>query len=162
MKAYLGVGLAAGVLAGIWAQFSGSLGAITWVAFVSWACYFAAGGGVTGLTRTVATNISGVIYGWLMVLAAGWLMFNGALGLSVAVFTLAICLQAAWRPLSFIPGTFAGTACFFGTGAADPIAPIIALVAGALLGIASDVAGKQLQKLISPTRTREPIAETVS
>lgn len=161
MKAYLGVGIAAGILAGLWAQFSGSLGLLTWVAFVSWACYFAAGGGVTGLTRTVATNISGVIYGWLMILAAGWIMFSGSLGVSVAVFTLAICLQAAWRPLSFIPGTFAGAACFFGAGAADPIAPAIALIAGALLGIASDVAGKQLQKLFSSAETREPVAETV-
>ncbi|MFJ6453945.1 DUF1097 domain-containing protein [Paenarthrobacter sp. NPDC091669] len=97
--------MAAGVLVGIWAQFSGSLGVIMWVAFVSWTCCFSAGGGVAGLTRTVDANISGVIYGWLMVLVVVWLMFNGALGLSVAVFTLAICLQAAWRALSFIRGT---------------------------------------------------------
>lgn len=158
MKAYLGVGIAAAVLAGLWAQFSGSLGVTTWVAFVSWACYFAAGGGAGGLGRTLAANASGAVYGWLMVFGAGFLGFTGALGLSVALFTLLICLQASWKPLSFIPGAFAGCACFFGTGAAGLVAPLVGLVAGAILGIASDMGGRWLQKAIAPPR--EPVAET--
>ena len=53
---------AVGVLAGLWTQVSVELGLITWVAFVSWATFFAAGGGREGLTKGLAANLSGVAW----------------------------------------------------------------------------------------------------
>jgi hypothetical protein len=153
MKPYIGVGLSVGVLAGIWTQVSVELGLITWVAFIAWACFFAAGGGATGFSRGLAANLSGVIYGWLVALLTGTVQFPGLLGIGVAVAALAMCLQAGWRPLSFIPGAFAGTAVFFGTQLSF-WSTTAALIIGAGLGWLSSYLGERLQTLVSkPSRT---------
>lgn len=148
MKPYIGVGLSVGVLAGIWTQVSTQTGLITWVAFVAWACYFAAGGGALGFRRGLAANLSGVIYGWLVALLVTVADFPGVLAVGIAGAALAMCLQAGWAPLSFIPGAFAGTAVFFGT-ALSFWPTVIALVIGAGLGWASAVLGDRIQALIS-------------
>jgi hypothetical protein len=41
--------------------------------------------------------------------------FPGVLAIGVAIAAPAMCLQAGWALLSFIPRAFAGTAVFFGT-----------------------------------------------
>lgn len=144
MKPYIGVGLSVGILAGIWTQASIELGLVTWVAFIAWACFFAAGGGASGFRKGLAANLSGVAYGWLVALLTTAADFPGVLAIGVGVAALAMCLQAGWKPLSFIPGAFAGTAAFFGTSLA--LWPtVVALVIGAGLGWASAVLGDRLQ-----------------
>jgi hypothetical protein len=51
MKPLVTIGLTAGILAGLWTQFSTPFGLITWVGFLSWACFFAAGGKRIGLLK---------------------------------------------------------------------------------------------------------------
>ncbi|MCY1229311.1 hypothetical protein D9M72_416740 [compost metagenome] len=148
MKPYIGVGLSVGVLAGIWTQVSVELGLITWVAFVAWACFFAAGGGALGFRKGLAANLSGVVYGWLVALLTTVADFPGVLAVGVAVAALAMCLQAGWAPLSFIPGAFAGTAVFFGTQLSF-WPTITALIIGAGLGWVSAFLGDRVQALIS-------------
>ena len=155
MKPYIGVGLSVGLLAGIWTQVGVEFGLITWVAFVAWACFFAAGGGALGFRKGLAANLSGVIYGWLVALLITVADFPGILAVGVAVAALAMCLQAGWAPLSFIPGAFAGTAVFFGTAFLFWPA-VIALVIGAGLGWASEVLGARIQALISKPVTLPP------
>lgn len=92
MKPYIGVGLSVGVLAGIWTQVSVESGLITWVAFVAWACFFAAGGGALGFRKGLAANLSGVIYGWLVALLITVADFPGVLAVGIAVAALAMCL----------------------------------------------------------------------
>ena len=147
MKSYLGVGVSVGVLAGLWTQVSVQLGLVTWVAFIAWACYFAAGGGVSGFRRGLAANLSGVVWGWLASLVAARLTFNGALAIIVTVLAFVLCVQAAASALSFIPGAFAGTAVFFGTSFAF-WPTVLALVVGACLGWASGVLGQRIQKAV--------------
>lgn len=157
MKPYIGVGIAVGALAGLWTQVSTELGLITWVAFVAWACFFAAGGNRTGFSRGLAANLSGVIYGWLVALLTTWVQFPGVLAVAVALAALAMCLQAGWAPLSFIPGAFAGTAVFFGTQLS--LWPtVIALIIGAGLGWASAFLGDRIQALIN----KAPAAPTTA
>ena len=60
VKPLLGIGISVGVLAGIWTYASAELALITWVAFVAWACFFAAGGGTTGLLPVATTMLSAV------------------------------------------------------------------------------------------------------
>ncbi|GGH99985.1 DUF1097 domain-containing protein [Pseudarthrobacter oxydans] len=147
MKPYIGVGLSVGILAGIWTQVSIELGLITWVAFIAWACFFAAGGGAHGFRNGLAANLSGVVYGWLVALLTTVADFPGVLAVGVGVAALAMCLQAGWAPLSFIPGAFAGTAAFFGT-ALSFWPTVAALVIGAGLGWASALIGDRLQRLL--------------
>lgn len=147
MKNYLGVGISVGVLAGLWTQVSIELSLITWVAFVAWACYFAAGGGRTGLARGLAANLSGVFWAYLASLAIGQMTFNGAVAIVVVVLAFVLCVQAAAAPLSFIPGAFAGTAVFFGTSF-DLLGTALALVVGGLLGWLSDVVAQRIQAAV--------------
>lgn len=148
MKALLGIGISVGVLAGLWTYASVELALITWVAFVAWACFFAAGGGTTGLTKGLAANVAGVFWGW--VISQGLENVSGstlALALMVTVVGFILCVEAALSLLSFIPGGFAGTAVFFGTSF-DLVGVLIAIVAGAALGIVSEKAGALIQSRI--------------
>ncbi len=147
-KPLLGIAISVGVLAGVWTYASVELTLITWVAFVAWACFFAAGGGTTGLAKGLAANVAGVFWGWaisqgLENISASTL----ALALMVTVVGFILCVEAALPLLSFIPGGFAGTAVFFGTGF-DLSGVLIAVVAGAVLGIVSERLGALIQSSI--------------
>lgn len=147
MRPFLGVGISIGVLAALWTEFSVQLGLITWVGFVAWACFYAAGSGFGGFRRGLTANLSGTIYGWLVGAFVSVAVFPGALAIGIGVVALAMCLQAGWRPLSFIPGAFAGTAAFFGSGLAF-WPTILALVLGSALGWGSEVLGGRIQRLL--------------
>jgi len=148
---HLGIGLSVGVLAGIWTQVSIELELITWVAFVAWACFFAAGGGLTGLSKGLTGNLSGVAWGWAAGEVADAMGFDGALAICVAVIAFFLCVQASIDVLSFVPAAFAGTAVYFGTAFAFWDC-VIALVAGALLGLASELVGGRIQARIPTAR----------
>lgn len=148
VKPLLGIGISVGVLAGIWTYASVELTLITWVAFVAWACFFAAGGGTTGLAKGLAANVAGVFWGW--VISQGLENVSAstlALALMVTVVGFVLCIEAALPLLSFIPGGFAGTAVFFGTGF-DLSGALVAVVAGALLGIVSERLGATVQSAV--------------
>ncbi|WP_314194547.1 DUF1097 domain-containing protein [uncultured Arthrobacter sp.] len=133
MKPLVTIGITAGILAGLWTQYSTLLGLITWVGFLSWACFFAAGGKKGGLLKAIPANLSGVLWGAAIVWGAANLPVPAALGISVAIAVVAMCVQARWSVLAFIPGTFAGCAAYFGT-TFDAAGTCIALIAGAGLG----------------------------
>ncbi|GAA2737576.1 DUF1097 domain-containing protein [Pedococcus aerophilus] len=155
MKNYLGIAVSIGVLAAVWTQVSVSLELVTWVGFLAWACYFAAGTGRVGFTRGLAANVSGLVYGWLVAAFIGVATFEGSLAIAVGIVAALMCLQAAWPTLSFIPGAFVGAAAYFGT-AFSFWPTLIALVVGALLGWTSGLLGARLQTAISG---RAPVAE---
>lgn len=159
MKAFVGVGVAVGVLAGLWTQVSIELGLVTWVAFVAWATFFAAGGGREGFTKGLAANLSGVAWAWVASQVLEQATFNGAVAIAVTVLALVLCLQAALPLLSFIPGAFVGTAVFFGT-AFDLGGTLLALVAGAALGWLSAVLAARIQAAVDgPTAPAAPAPE---
>jgi hypothetical protein len=137
MKPLVIIGITAGILAGLWTQFSTPLGLITWVGFLSWACFFAAGGKRAGLLKTIPANLSGVLWGAVILWGAANLPIPGALGISVAIAAFAMCVQARWSVLGFIPGAFAGCAAYFGT-TFDAAGTCLALIAGACLGWLSE------------------------
>ena len=147
MKNFLGIGISVGVLAGVWTQVSIELELITWVAFIAWACYFAAGGKRDGFTKGLAANLSGVLWAWVASRVLDQVTFTGAVAITVTVLAFVLCVQAAAAPLSFIPGAFAGTAVFFGT-AFDFWGTVVALVAGACLGWVSDIVAARIQAMI--------------
>lgn len=162
IKALLGIGISVGVLAGVWTYASVELTWITWVAFVAWACFFAAGGGTTGLAKGLAANLAGVFWGWTI--SQGLDTVSGstlALALMVTVVGFILCVEAALPLLSFIPGGFAGTAVFFGTGF-DLGGVLIAIVAGALLGIVSERIGAAIQSAIDRSPHTAPAPDATA
>ncbi|MCS7476955.1 DUF1097 domain-containing protein [Umezawaea endophytica] len=138
MRALIATGITVGLLAGSWTWVSGQVGLPTWVAVVSWAAFFAAGGKMTGVVKTAAAGLSGVVWGWLAVLGAGALGgWVGALPVTVAVVAFAMCAQAGWQPLSFIPAAFLGAASLFGNDV-NVASTAIAFVIGIVLGVVSE------------------------
>jgi hypothetical protein len=114
-----------------------------WAGIVAWGCFFAAGGKTAGLTKTIAANLSGVLWAFLALYL--WNQFGGGvplLSLLVGIAAFIMVLQAKIPALSFIPGAFLGaaTAVSVVVGANGTWAStIIALVAGALFGYISEM-----------------------
>ena len=151
MDFLLALGISIGVLIAGWTYVALGPGALpVWAGIVSWGCFFAAGGKTTGLTKTIASNMSGVLWAFLA-LQAGTMLGGGTVGLSAAVGVagLAMVLQSKIPALSFIPGAFLGaaTAVSVVVGASGTwVNAVIALLAGAVLGYLSEMLAGMLAK----------------
>jgi hypothetical protein len=160
MNLLVALGISIGVLAGTWV-YIGLLPAIAlpvWVGVISWACFYAVGGKKEGLLKTLCSNLSGLLWGFLIVLIYSKL--GGSLlvlSVAVAVGCFIMCVQANIKVLSFIPGAFAATASYFSvvfyygaakiTGRYDWLDTAICLVAGALLAFLSEAIGTALSNI---------------
>jgi len=129
-----------------------------WVVFIAWASFFAAGGGTSGLTKSLLMSVVGVVVGALVLLAVQ--PFGGsAWSVAVAVGLGAAILVAlsAVKGFEFTPAGFLGFASLFGVvsagggGVLDPVSfthpvvqVVIALILGTLFGLASGVIGAAL------------------
>lgn len=135
------IGICTGVLSGVWVWSSMTWNLITFAGFLGWSTFFAAGGGEKGLKDALTTNLSGVVWGYLMVQGSAWI--SPALGemvglpLAVAVGAFAMCYQSRWQWFRFIPGAFIGSSTFFATNFNVP-GSVFALVLGILFGYASE------------------------
>lgn len=168
MKRLIALGISIGVLAGLFTWVAASVTRIgswqaplvVWVGFAAWAVFYAAGGRTAGLVKTLASTVSGAVWGWLIVWAAGQVLAGSAaiLGLFVALAAFGMCVQAAVPPLAFIPGAFIGAAAFFGNGAVF-WATVASLVLGSLLAFASEVLGDVIERLLG---SRAPATEPSS
>ena len=145
MDPLLALGISIGVLIAGWTYVALGPGALpVWAGIVAWGCFFAAGGKMTGLTKTIASNLSGVLWAFLALQAAT--RFGGgstvAISVAVGVIALIMVMQSRVSLLSFIPGAFLGaaTAVSVVVGANGTwTKTIIALVVGAVLGYLSEM-----------------------
>jgi hypothetical protein len=144
MDALVALALSIGVLIAGWTYLALGVAALpVWAGIVAWGCFFAAGGKTTGLTKTIASNLSGVLWAFLALYL--WNRFGGGvpmLSLLVGVAAFIMVVQAKIPALSFIPGSFLGaaTAVSVVVGANGTYTnTIIALVAGALFGYLSEM-----------------------
>lgn len=138
MSLLVALGISIGVLVGIYGEVSGMVGLITWVTVISWASFYAAGGKTEGLVKATASNLSGVIWGIVIVFISKSLDIPFALGIGLVIGAFMICVQAHWKVLSFIPGAFLGCASYFGTNGNWKVT-IISLIVGSVLGYISEV-----------------------
>ena len=144
MDVLVALAVSIGVLIAAWTYIAlGPAALPVWAGIVAWGCFFAAGGKTTGLTKTIASNLSGVVWAFLALQAAK--MLGGglpALSVCVGVAALFMVLQSKIAVLSFIPGAFLGaaTAVSVVVGANGTwTRTIVALVAGAVLGYLSEM-----------------------
>jgi Protein of unknown function (DUF1097) len=148
MDMLLALALSIGVLIAGWTYVAlGPAALPVWAGIVAWGTFFAAGGKTTGLTKTIASNLSGVFWAFVALKLSGTLGGTlPVLSALVGVVALAMVLQSKVAVLSFIPGAFLGAATavsvVVGTSGTYP-KTIVALVAGAVLGFLSElIAGK--------------------
>jgi hypothetical protein len=144
MDALVALGLSIGILIAGWTYIALGVAALpVWAGIVAWGCFFAAGGKTEGLTKTIVSNLSGVL--WAFVALYVWNSFGDGvplLSLLVGIAAFIMVVQAKIPALSFIPGAFLGaaTAVSVVVGANGTwTSTIIALVAGALLGYVSEM-----------------------
>jgi hypothetical protein len=144
MDVLVALAISIGILIAGWTYVAlGPAGLPVWAGIIAWGCFFAAGGKTTGLTKTLASNLSGVLWAFLALQAANSFGAGNLPILSVCVGLAALfmVLQAKIPLLSFIPGAFLGaaTAVSVVVGASGTwTRTIIALIAGALLGYVSE------------------------
>ncbi len=144
MDALVALALSIGILIAGWTYIALGVAALpVWAGIIAWGCFFAAGGKMTGLTKTIASNLSGVLWAFLALFL--WNRFGGGvpmLSLLVGIAAFIMVLQAKVPALSFIPGAFLGaaTAVSVVVGASGTYTnTIIALVAGAVFGYLSEM-----------------------
>ena len=144
MDALLALALSIGILIAGWTYLALGVAALpVWTGIVAWGCFFAARGKTQGLAKTIASNLSGVL--WAFVALSLSNRFGGGvplLSLLVGVAAFIMVVQAKIPALSFIPGAFLGaaTAVSVVVGASGSWTnTIIALVAGALFGYVSEM-----------------------
>lgn len=143
-----------GVLIALWVKVGGMLFPTVALAvpagIIAWACFYAAGGKMQGLQKTVAANLSGVVWVWIaMALIAAANLGNFA-WIIIGVVAFLIVVQSKVGALSFIPGAFCGAAVAAGSGAGTDITAnvmvALALVAGAVLGWISEAGAGAIAK----------------
>lgn len=156
MDALVALALSIGILIAGWTYLAlGVAGLPVWAGIIAWGCFFAAGGKTAGLAKTIASNLSGVL--WALLALTLWNRFGGGvpmISLLVGIAAFIMVVQAKIPALSFIPGAFLGaaTAVSVVVGANGTyVNTIIALVAGALFGYLSEM----LAGALGPKRATE-------
>ncbi|MEZ9369847.1 DUF1097 domain-containing protein [Pseudomonadota bacterium] len=147
MKHRWQIAISAGLLAGLWAGVADVFQLVTWIGFLSCSTFFAqAESGIKGMFMAMSTNLSGVFWGWLII-AGSSLFVSPTFGyLFTAIATSAMCLQASYQKLAFIPGAFIGCCVTFAMGG-DIAAILPPLLIGAMLGYSMSLLTGQLINL---------------
>ncbi len=156
MSALNAISLSVGLFVGLWCF--ATLGflepkVMTWITFLTWASFFAAGGGMEGLKKSIA----GAFAGALISAAVVWVnakVGGGVQGVGLVIFSLLLavlgwilCQLSKIDLFSFIPGAFIGAASFFGAGApmGDKLVwVLVSIVCGSVMGLISQKVGVAL------------------
>ncbi|MBL9206093.1 MAG: DUF1097 domain-containing protein [Opitutaceae bacterium] len=149
MKPLNAISLSVGLLVAAWTFVT--LGflepkVITWITFLTWASFYAAGAGPGGLAKSVAGGAVGALFSALVVWLNG-LLGGGMHGLGLALFAVLLgalgwilCRVSQASLLGVIPANFIGAAAFFGAGAPLGVGlawVLLSLVCGAVMGLLS-------------------------
>jgi hypothetical protein len=144
MNASTARALFVGLLVAVWVWLTGQarLRLEVWPGIVALGCYFAAGGGVSGLQKTVIGTLSGVA--WVLVADAVRVAIGGTsiVGALIAgAMAVGIILVSRVPFLGFVAGAFAGAGVAWGlrvNTVQEGIQAAISLVVGALLGFVAE------------------------
>lgn len=159
MKPVNAISVSVGILVTLWTF--ATLGflepkVITWITFLTWASFYAAGGGREGLVRSIACGIVGALVSALVVWVSNQ-VGGGTSGKGLVILALllgglgwTLCWLSQFSLLRVIPASFIGAASFFGAGA--PLDQklfwvLLSLVCGSLMGLLSQrLAGALMAK----------------
>lgn len=134
--------LTTGILSAIWAFVANQFDLLSWAGFLGCTAYFAyPKEGIKGLTVTMATIMSGVI--WALAIIYGSQVFSdiSIFGYAVTgVIAFVMCIQAKSALLAYIPGTFIG-ACTIFAAQGDLAQTIPSLIVGVLFGYSMKMSG---------------------
>ena len=128
--------ISAGLLATVWCGVADTLDLTTWIGFLGCSTFFAQGRrGFSGLLQAWCTNTSGVFWAWLIISGSSFFVSPVFGWIFTGIATSAMCLQASFSKLNFIPGAFIGCCITFAM-AADIATIMPPLLIGAVFGYA--------------------------
>jgi hypothetical protein len=144
MNASTARALFVGLLVAVWVWLTGQarLRLEVWPGIVALGCYFAAGGGVSGLQKTVIGTLSGVA--WVLVADAVRVAVGGTsivAALIAGAMAVGIILVSRVPFLGFVAGAFAGAGVAWGLRVntmQEGIQAGISLIVGALIGFVAE------------------------
>ncbi len=144
MNASTARALFVGLLVAVWFWLTGQarLRVEVWPGIVALGCYFAAGGGISGLQKTVIGTLSGVA--WVLVAEAVRVAVGGTSIVTALIYgamAAGIILVARVPFLGFVAGAFVGAGVALSKGVntlQEGIQVGIALVVGALVGFVAE------------------------
>lgn len=158
MSALTTKALSVAIVAALWAAIShlARVNFELWPAYVGLACFVGAGGGMTGLQKSAAGSVSGVVWALIYVALAGALDpgrpgIMNALAVGVVVFGMVY--QARFHPLlGYTTGAIAGAAVTVGLKVAAAslnagIKAAVPLLIGCVLGILAERIAEMLGKV---------------
>ena len=141
--------LSIGILIALWVKVGTMASLLVPAGIVAWACFFAAGGKMQGLQKTIASNVSGVVWVWLAMTLIGMMNMGSLAWVIIGVVAFILVLQSKVPALSFIPGAFCGAAVTAWAAPTDLkgyLMVAVALIAGAVLGYVSEMGAGMLAK----------------
>ena len=135
------------------------LAGLIWISFIAWGCHFHSGGGIKGMTTTVACMIWGALVGLGAVLLAtgplGSLDAPVAFGIAVGLGAAIICLSSKVPLLATIPASVYGFASIAGAlplhdgNPKAAILPVAAsIIIGAIFGYVSEMIANALTRKV--------------
>jgi uncharacterized protein DUF1097 len=144
-------GLTVGLMVAVWTFVVGyaRLNVSVWASIVALGCFFASGGGLGGLQKTVAGTLSGVA--WVLVANAVNVSVGANRLIAAIVLGAAVCvivIQARLPLLSFTAGALCGAAVATALGTSTVYGAIragVALAVGAGLGFAAERIGQAVR-----------------
>lgn len=138
------IAISAGLLAAVWAGLADAFQLVTWIGFLGCSTFFAqTETGFKGALMAMSTNLTGVFWGWLIISGSSFFV-SPLMGYTfTGIATAAMCLQASYKKLAFIPGAFIGCCITFAMGG-DVAAIVPPLVLGAFLGYSMSLFTGQL------------------
>ena len=152
MSPVLAGSLGVGICCFFYPLIANALDLSVWMSFAGCTSYFVAGGGKTGIIKSLGSNYTGMAWALLVFWFGGTSLMqiggNTALmlgALATGFISWAMTYQSRINLLSFVPSTFIGCFSTFGSGG-DWKMMSACILAGNLLGLSCDYTGKFLFK----------------
>lgn len=159
MSTLFTISLTTGILSGIWGWTAVSLGLLSWAGFLGCTSYFASPKeGLPGLAQSLLTNLSGVFWALVIMYVADYLSVEVMGYVVTSVVAFFMCIQAKKQWLSYIPGTFIGSAATFAAqGEWQAVVP--SLLLGGIFGYLMKTSGLWLHRR-SAQSARHPVRQS--
>ncbi|HEV2749000.1 MAG TPA: DUF1097 domain-containing protein [Gemmatimonadales bacterium] len=141
--------LSIGILIALWVKVGGMMSLLVPAGIVAWGLFFAAGGKMQGLQKTIAATLSGVVWVWLAMTLVGMMSMGSWAWVIIGVVAFILVLQSKVPALSFIPGAFCGAAVTAWAAPTDLkgyVMVAVALIVGAGLGYVSEMGAGMIAK----------------
>lgn len=160
MSALVAISITTGLLSAVWGWLAVALGLLTWAGFLGCTSYFAAPrDGIKGLALAMATNLSGVFWG-MMIITLSSTSDASILGYVITgIVSTLMCVQAKRHWLDFIPGTFIGCCATFASGGEWQLV-IPSLLIGSTMGYLMKASGLWLHAKLDVSQKPEAQTQT--